>query len=138
MTLMISLILRELSSIRAIVLTASATTAPPRSATSRVPAANWLACWAFAAFFFTGGAICSIEAEVCNPERQVALGKALETLRQRLVDARLRGRRLGLRLRIAAALFLGLAPLLGGLPLQPDLLDRRVAEHQHRPRHVPD
>jgi hypothetical protein len=39
-TLMMSEILRELSSIRAIALTACATTCPPRSATSRVPAAN--------------------------------------------------------------------------------------------------
>src|SRR5262249_47492851 len=39
MTPMISAILRELSSIRAIASTACATTVPPRSATSRVPAA---------------------------------------------------------------------------------------------------
>src|SRR5882757_2471086 len=63
-TLMMSEILREDSSIRAIALTALATTWPPRSATSRVPLADWLACWAFSAFFFTVTEMCSIEAVV--------------------------------------------------------------------------
>ena len=43
-----------------------ATTSPPRSATSRVPTADWFACWAFSAFFFTVAEICSIEAEVSS------------------------------------------------------------------------
>ena len=51
---------------RDIALTASATTSPPRSATSRVPTANPLAWWALSAFFFTVAEICSIEAEVSS------------------------------------------------------------------------
>ena len=46
--------------------TALATTWPPRSATSRVALADWLACCAFSAFFFTVAEISSIEAEVCS------------------------------------------------------------------------
>jgi hypothetical protein len=65
-TLMILEILREDTSIGAIALTACATTAPPRLATSRVPLANWLACCAFSAFYFTVAEICSIEADVCS------------------------------------------------------------------------
>ena len=66
MTLMMSEILREDSSIRAIAETASATTSPPRSATAAVSLANSFACWAFSAFFFTVTEICSIEAEVSS------------------------------------------------------------------------
>ena len=50
----------------AIASTALATTWPPRSATSRVSLADWLACWAFSAFFFTVAGISSIEAEVSS------------------------------------------------------------------------
>ena len=66
MTPMMSEILREESSIFAIASTALATTWPPRSATSRVVMADWLACWAFSAFFFTVAEISSIEAEVSS------------------------------------------------------------------------
>jgi len=51
---------------RAIAPTALATTSPPRSATWRVPAASWLACCAFSAFFLTVAVISSIEAEVSS------------------------------------------------------------------------
>ena len=46
--------------------TACATTWPPRSATTRVSAADWLAAWAFSAFFLTVAEISSIEAEVSS------------------------------------------------------------------------
>ena len=52
-TPMMSEILREEPSICAMASTALATTWPPRSATSRVVPADWLACCAFSAFFFT-------------------------------------------------------------------------------------
>ena len=65
-TPMMSEILREESSICAMAATALATTWPPRSATSRALPADWLACWAFSAFFFTVAEISSIEAEVCS------------------------------------------------------------------------
>ena len=51
---------------RAMASTVLATTWPPRSATSRVLAADWLAAWAFSAFFFTVKEISSIEAEVSS------------------------------------------------------------------------
>src|SRR5262245_40824519 len=66
MTPMISAILRELSSIRAIASTACATTVPPRSATSRVSAANELACWALSAFRVTVLASSCIELEISS------------------------------------------------------------------------
>ena len=52
--------------------------APPRSATSRVPLADWLACWAFSAFFFTVAEISSIEAEVSLQARGLLLGALRE------------------------------------------------------------
>ncbi len=50
----------------AIASTVWATTAPPRSATSRVLDARSLACLAFSAFFLTVAVISSIDAEVCS------------------------------------------------------------------------
>ena len=46
--------------------TALATTVPLRSATSRVPLASWLACFALPAFCFTIVEMCSIAAEVSS------------------------------------------------------------------------
>ena len=65
-TPMMSEILREELSIWPMASTALATTSPPRLATSRALAADWLACCAFSAFFFTVTAISSIEAEVSS------------------------------------------------------------------------
>ena len=66
MTLMMSEILREDSSIRDIASTAWATTSPPRVRNLAGAVADWLACWAFSAFFFTVAEISSIDAEVCS------------------------------------------------------------------------
>ena len=51
---------------RAMASTALATTWPPRSATSRVLFADWLACCAFSALLRTVAEISSIEADVCS------------------------------------------------------------------------
>ena len=91
-TLMMSEIFRDDSSISDIALTACATTAPPRSATVAVSLADWFACAAFSAFFFTVTDICSIEAEVCFQARRLFLralrqvGRRGGNLRRRVRD----------------------------------------------------
>ena len=92
MTPMMSEILPEDSSIRAMASTALATTRPLRSAMSRALVADAFACWAFAAFRLTVAEMSSSEADVCSRlaacssvrcERSIALAEisveALET-----------------------------------------------------------
>ena len=65
-TVMMSAIFFDDSSMRDIACTASATTWPLRSAVSRVSLAYWFASFACSAFFLTVTDISSIEADVCS------------------------------------------------------------------------